>query len=74
MKRTWKRQCKVVFLVALDLNSKLKRACRIFGPPATFFIDRQGVIRDVVLGPVTRSARDAVMHADAAKSALEKER
>jgi hypothetical protein len=29
-------------------------AYRIFGPPATFFIDREGVIRDVVLSPVTR--------------------
>jgi hypothetical protein len=35
------------------LNSTVKRAYRIFGPPATFFIDRQGIIRDVVIGPLT---------------------
>ena len=29
-----------------DLNSTVKRAYRIFGPPATFFIDGQGTIRD----------------------------
>jgi len=37
----------------LDLNSTVKRAYRIFGPPATFFIDAQGTVRDIVLGPVT---------------------
>lgn len=44
---------KLIFPVALDLNSTVKRAYRIFGPPATFFVDGQGVIRDVVLGPIT---------------------
>ncbi|MGZ9243881.1 MAG: TlpA family protein disulfide reductase, partial [Candidatus Binatia bacterium] len=44
---------KLVFPIALDLNSTVKRAYRIFGPPATFFIDRQGIIRDIVIGPIT---------------------
>ena len=43
----------LVFPIALDLNSKVQRAYRIFGPPATFFIDAEGVLRDVVLGPIT---------------------
>jgi cytochrome c biogenesis protein CcmG, thiol:disulfide interchange protein DsbE len=47
------REFKLVFPLALDLNSTVKRSYRIFGPPATFFIDGQGMIRDVVLGPVT---------------------
>jgi peroxiredoxin len=47
------KEAKLVFPIALDLNSTVKRAYRIFGPPATFFIDRQGVIREVVLGPIT---------------------
>lgn len=42
------------FPIALDLNSKVKRSYRIFGPPATFFVDGQGVIRDIVLGPITQ--------------------
>jgi peroxiredoxin len=47
-------QAKLLFPIALDLNSRVKRAYRIFGPPATFFIDGGGVIRDIVIGPITR--------------------
>lgn len=47
------RETGLVFPIALDLNSTVKRAYRLFGPPATFFIDGQGIIRDVVLGPLT---------------------
>ncbi|MBM4299298.1 MAG: TlpA family protein disulfide reductase [Deltaproteobacteria bacterium] len=47
------KELKLPFPIALDLNSTVKRAYRIFGPPATFFIDGQGVIRDIVLGPIT---------------------
>jgi peroxiredoxin len=55
------RDSKLVFPVALDLNSTMKRAYRIFGPPATFFIDDQGIVRDVVLGPMTAErAREAI--------------
>jgi peroxiredoxin len=55
------KETKLVFPIALDLNSTVKRAYRIFGPPATFFIDGQGVIRDVVLGPITAErAREAM--------------
>ena len=47
--------------IALDLNNTVKRAYRIFGPPATFFIDGRGIIRDVVLGPITPDrAREAM--------------
>ncbi len=55
------KETNLVFSIALDLNSTVKRAYRIFGPPATFFIDGQGVIRDVVLGPITAErAREAL--------------
>ena len=47
------REAKLMFPIALDLNSTVKRSYRIFGPPATFFIDGHGVIRDLVLGPIT---------------------
>jgi cytochrome c biogenesis protein CcmG/thiol:disulfide interchange protein DsbE len=57
------RESKLIFPIALDLNSTVKRAYRIFGPPATFFIDRKGIIRDVVIGPITP---------DRAREALEK--
>jgi peroxiredoxin len=55
------KEAKLVFPIALDLNSTVKRSYRIFGPPATFFIDGQGVIRDVVLGPISAErAREAL--------------
>jgi len=47
------KEAKLGFPIGLDLNSTVKRAYRIFGPPATFFIDAQGTVRDIVLGPVT---------------------
>jgi cytochrome c biogenesis protein CcmG, thiol:disulfide interchange protein DsbE len=46
-------EAKLIFPITLDLNSAVKRSYRIFGPPATFFIDAQGTIRDIVLGPMT---------------------
>ncbi len=56
----------LVFPIALDLNSTVKRAYRIFGPPATFFIDAQGTIRDVVIGPMTSErAREGLKKAGA---------
>ncbi len=48
------KEAKLVFPIALDLNNTVKRSYRIFGPPATFFIDGQGIVRNMVLGPVTR--------------------
>ena len=55
------RESKLVFPIALDLNSTVKRAYRIFGPPATFFIDGNGIIRDIVLGPISAErAREAI--------------
>ena len=58
------KEAKLLFPIALDLNSTVKRGYRIFGPPATFFIDAQGVIRDVVLGPITPDrAKDALKRA-----------
>jgi len=58
------REAKLVLPIALDLNSTVKRAYRIFGPPATFFIDGQGVIRDLALGPLTaEKAREGLKKA-----------
>lgn len=55
------KESNLAFPIVLDLNSTVKRAYRIFGPPATFFIDGQGVIRDVVLGPITVERARAAM-------------
>ena len=55
------KESKLAFPIALDLNSTVKRAYRIFGPPATFFIDRRGTIRDVVIGPLTPERASAAL-------------
>jgi cytochrome c biogenesis protein CcmG/thiol:disulfide interchange protein DsbE len=60
------QEAKLGFPIALDLNSTVKRAYRIFGPPATFFIDGGGTIRDVVIGPITpERAREGLKKAGA---------
>lgn len=62
------KEAKLVFPVALDLNSTVKRSYRIFGPPATFFVDGQGIIRDVVLGPISpERTREAMKRLGVAK-------
>jgi cytochrome c biogenesis protein CcmG/thiol:disulfide interchange protein DsbE len=61
-------EVKLIFPIALDLNSTVKRAYRIFGPPATFFIDSRGVIRDMMIGPITSErAREGLKKAGAAR-------
>jgi cytochrome c biogenesis protein CcmG/thiol:disulfide interchange protein DsbE len=50
----YRKEAKLIFSIALDLNSTVKRSYRIFGPPASFFIDAQGILRDMVLGPLTK--------------------
>ena len=59
-------EARLSFPIALDSSSAVKRAYRIFGPPATFFIDAQGTIRDAVIGPITAErARLAMQRAGA---------
>jgi peroxiredoxin len=54
----------LAFPIALDLNSRVQRAYWVFGPPATFFIDAQGIVRDRVLGPLFPDrARDGLERA-----------
>ena len=42
------------YTVGFDATSAVFHTYRGFGLPTQFFIDRQGVIRHIVLGPVTR--------------------
>lgn len=57
--------------VALDNDNKVARAYQLLGPPATFFIDAGGVIRDRVSGPLTaeRAAAGLALAAGAAGAA-----
>jgi hypothetical protein len=39
----------------------VQRAYYVFGPPVTFFIDNEGIIRDKVAGPLSvERAREAL--------------
>ncbi|MDP8905404.1 MAG: TlpA family protein disulfide reductase [Chloroflexota bacterium] len=42
------------YTVGFDATSAIFHTYRVFGLPTQFFIDRDGVIRHIVLGPVTR--------------------
>jgi cytochrome c biogenesis protein CcmG/thiol:disulfide interchange protein DsbE len=65
------REAKALFPVALDLDGTVQRAYRVFGPPATFFVDAQGVLRDVILGPMTpERARQALEKVGVNRSVL----
>lgn len=39
------------FMVAMDRSGRVSDAYRILGLPTTYFIDRQGIVRDVFRGP-----------------------
>jgi cytochrome c biogenesis protein CcmG, thiol:disulfide interchange protein DsbE len=55
------KEAGIAFPIAMDLNSKVQRAYRVFGPPATFVIDANGMLRDIILGPMTpERAREAL--------------
>jgi cytochrome c biogenesis protein CcmG/thiol:disulfide interchange protein DsbE len=43
-------EVEVTFPIALDLDAEVGRIYRVHAMPTTYFIDRQGVIRDVVIG------------------------
>jgi cytochrome c biogenesis protein CcmG/thiol:disulfide interchange protein DsbE len=46
----------LTFPIVLDRDGKVERQYRLMGFPSTFFIDRQGIIRDVVVGgPMSES-------------------
>lgn len=43
----------ISFPSAVDVDGHVARAFRVIAPPATIFIDSQGVIRHIVMGPLT---------------------
>ena len=50
---------KFTWRFALDKNSQTMLQYRVTGIPASFFVDRDGVIRDIVIGSTTRSVMEA---------------
>jgi len=61
------QQYNITYPNGIDLQQQIARAYRITGVPETFFIDRDGIVRDVVIAPLTEaqlSARIDKMLAD----------
>jgi len=49
------------YTVGFDATSAVFHTYRAFGLPTQFFLDRSGVIREVVLGPVTRDRVEQIL-------------
>ena len=43
----------ITYPILLDSDGKISEAYNIFGVPSSFFIDKDGIIKDVVLGEMT---------------------
>ena len=50
--RAYARTYGLTYTVGFDATSAIFHTYRVFGLPTQFFIDREGVIRSIVLGPV----------------------
>ena len=49
------------YTVGFDATSAIFHTYRAFGLPTQYFLDRDGVIRDVVLGPVNRAQAEQIL-------------
>jgi peroxiredoxin len=49
------------FTVGFDATSAIFRTYRAYGLPTQLFLDRDGVIRNVVLGPVSRAQAESII-------------
>lgn len=49
------------YTVGFDATSAVFHTYRAFGLPTQFFLDKNGVIRQVVLGPVTRDQAEGIL-------------
>lgn len=59
--RAYVQQYSLGFTVGFDATSAVFHAYHAFGLPTQFFLDKNGVIRNVVLGPVTRAQVEAIL-------------
>jgi thiol-disulfide isomerase/thioredoxin len=55
------RRYSLGYTVGFDATSAVFHTYRAFGLPTQFFLDKNGVIRNVVLGPVTRDQVEAIL-------------
>lgn len=59
--RAYVQRYSLGYTVGFDATSAVFHAYRAFGLPTQFFLDKNGVIRNVVLGPVTRDQVEAIL-------------
>jgi cytochrome c biogenesis protein CcmG/thiol:disulfide interchange protein DsbE len=57
------KQYGVTYPNGIDLQQQVARAYRITGVPETFFIDRDGIVREVVVAPLTEAELAAKIEA-----------
>ncbi len=49
-------QYAITYANGADLQQKIARQYRITGAPETFIVDKNGVVRDIIIGPISESA------------------
>ena len=59
--RAYVQRYSLGYTVGFDATSAVFHTYRAFGLPTQFFLDKNGVIRNVVLGPVTRDQVEAIL-------------
>jgi cytochrome c biogenesis protein CcmG/thiol:disulfide interchange protein DsbE len=57
------KQYDVTYPNGIDLQQRIAKAYRITGVPETFFIDRDGIVREVVVAPLTEAQLRAKIEA-----------
>jgi cytochrome c biogenesis protein CcmG/thiol:disulfide interchange protein DsbE len=57
------KQYNVTYPNGIDLQQHIARAYRITGVPETFFIDRDGIVREVIVAPLTEAQLRAKVEA-----------
>ncbi len=57
----WKSRFRITFDLIIDRDGWLSRDYRVRGLPSTYFIDRAGIIRHIVYGPLSAAGLDAAL-------------
>lgn len=57
--QAFQQELGITFPLLLDQNGDTTRLFRLTGLPTSFFIDRQGVIRDIQVGAMSRATLDS---------------
>ena len=47
---------KITYPILIDTDGKVSDAYNVFGIPSSFFIDREGIIRDIILGEMNQDS------------------